>query len=142
MNRLVLAAVLSCAALSAAAAPPAAPAKPAAPRASTSEVNLWLEFRIQHAGKSYAHRILSREATQSNTVVHDAEGVSMIFNALPVLEPGHPQACVLQFQLEVSRAKNVTVQVKNEVRIRLGKETVVVDDPDLRVSVEIIEQEL
>ncbi|MFH1723633.1 MAG: hypothetical protein ABII00_03310 [Elusimicrobiota bacterium] len=81
------------------------------------------------------------DATQSNYVMQRKDqGIALIFNILPVIVEDS-DVIDLQFQVEVSEPprakKHDTLQFQTEVYLRDGKEAVVLEAPDTRISIKI-----
>ena len=117
-------------------------AKPAPVFETTPIRNLLIEFRLEYRTQLVIHKLLAQEGTQNNYVVKEASGSSVIINSLPTAYPNTPGVYAIQFQFEYRNEKNSNIQLSNEVIVREGRETVVLDDPETRLTLKVTSKEV
>lgn len=144
MSRLSFAAFLLPLALCAAAPAPAPRPEPKqAVQVETTPIkNLLIEFRLEFRGQSILHKVLAQESTQNNTIVKDPSGASLSINSMPASVPNSPGLYSVQFQFQYRAEKGADIQLQNEIVVREGKETLVLDDTDARLTLRVTPKEI
>ncbi|MBI5244348.1 MAG: hypothetical protein HY922_11830 [Elusimicrobia bacterium] len=123
-------------------AKPAARAK-AAPVFETTPIrNLLIEFHLEYQGQTVTHKLLAQEGTQNNYVLKESSGTSLLVNSLPTAYPNTPGFYSIQFQFEYRGEKGSSVQLQNEIIVREGRETVLLDDPGVRLTLKVAPKEI
>ncbi|HAH08186.1 MAG TPA: hypothetical protein DCM05_16950 [Elusimicrobia bacterium] len=141
MTRVLLAAALLAPALFTADAAPKPEGKPV-PVETSPIRNLLVEFRLEFRGQTLAHRVLAQENTQNTYAVKDPAGSSVLINSTPAAVPNSPGLYSVQFQFQYRSEKGAEIQLQNEIVVREGKDALVLDDTDARLTLKVAPKDI